>query len=177
MLYTRSGDDGTSSLFGGSTRLPKHKAIFEALGGLDELNSHLGLCRAHIDNKSRAIDMTREVLHAQEVLFIAQAELAGAAHHVLHVHTEALEHAIARIEERIARPHSFIIPGSTATSAHFDVARAVCRRAERAVVSLADERAVSPSLISYLNRLSSLLYALARYAASDSGAPESGPVY
>lgn len=177
MLYTRAGDNGTSGLFGTRDRFPKDNLVFEALGGLDELNSNLGLCRASVDDKRRAIDMRQEVLHVQEVLFIAQAEIAGAEHHVMHVHVDALEHSIARIEERISKPHSFVIPGSTVASAHFDVTRAVCRRTERALIRLGDEREVGAPLRAYLNRLSSLLYALARYAASDAGSAESGPSY
>jgi cob(I)alamin adenosyltransferase len=175
MLYTRRGDGGTSTLFGQSGRLPKDSPIYDALGSLDELNSLLGLCRARAKEVRGAIDVPKELLTVQQTLFIAQAECAGAQQHVTQAHVDALEASIAEIEKVIEAPHGFVIAGINELSGSLDFARAVSRRAERAVVHASSEHPVSAELRAYLNRLSSLLYALARYAAK--GEDELSPDY
>lgn len=165
MLYTRKGDGGTSGLFGTRERLPKDDHLFEALGTVDELNSLLGLCRTLSPQDSM-------LLRAQECLFILQAELAGTEKSVTGEQVDALEADIEEIEKDIRNPHSFVIPGSNPLSALFDYARTVTRRAERRVIAAGK---ASPSSRAYLNRLSSLLYALARKSGQEDG--EISPTY
>ena len=178
MLYTRTGDGGTSGVFGTCDRMSKDSAVFIALGSLDELNSLLGICRARARaNPSGTFDIESELLKTQEILFIAQAELAGADKHIRQSHVDDIESSIAQLEELIINPHSFIIPGATELSAQLDYARAVARRAERSVITLHTEHEVPAPLRIFMNRLSSLLYALARYTASLSETPELSPTY
>ena len=177
MLYTRKGDSGTSGLFGTKERLAKDSTVYEALGTLDELNSLLGVCRAKAMGVRGGIVIADELEKVQQMLFIAQAELAGAAKQILTAHLDILEFAVDDIESRIQNPHSFVLPGANELSALLDYARAVSRRAERAVVRVRGTRPVAPTTAAYLNRLSSLLYALARYAARESGAKEYAPSY
>lgn len=164
MLFTRKGDAGTSGLFGTAERFTKNNPVYEALGGLDELNCLIGLCRSQVQiaKTSTPIDINNILLQLQEDLFNAQAEVAGAGQRMTHTHTVILEKIIFEIECLIDTPKSFIIPGSTGISALLDYARAVSRRVERRVVATKMD---SPALFSYLNRLSSVLYALARYTA------------
>ena len=116
-------------------------------------------------------------MRVQHNLFIVQAEIAGADKSLIKVRVDELECAINDIEALIANPHSFVLPGATELSAMLDYARAVSRRAERTVVAAHGVRPVSPTTAAYLNRLSSLLYALARYAATEAGVKECAPLY
>ena len=177
MLYTRKGDDGTSGILGTKARFPKNSPIYEALGTLDELNSLLGVCRAHFHFKKGDVDVVNEIKNVQECLFIIQAELAGAPKSILRKHINELECVIEKIETISGNPHSFLIPGSTETSALLDYARSVSRRAERRVLNAHLVRKVSFPTRAYLNRLSSLLYALARYSAREEGVKELSPSY
>jgi cob(I)alamin adenosyltransferase len=176
MLYTRGGDDGMSGLFATAERFSKDHPIYHALGTLDELNSFLGICRAHspLDGK---IDIAKEVRNVQECLFVIQAELAGAQTTLESVHIEHLEKTIEVLESFIEDRHAFVIPGSTELSALFDYARTIARRAERAVVGTHAQRELSVASRAYLNRISSLLYAIARYFADEAGVSELSPEY
>ena len=178
MLYTRKGDNGTSGLFGTKTRLPKNSPVYEALGSLDELNSLLGFCAAVARRKEFKMPPHVQALvgSVQQNLFIVQAELAGAQKSITGAQVKQLEDSINRLEEEIETPHAFIISGATELSGLFDYARGVARRAERAVLAVGIG-AVTPETRAYLNRLSSLLFALARYAAAQAGASESSPTY
>ncbi len=176
MLYTRKGDSGTSGLFGTKDRFPKNSPIYEALGTIDELNSLLGVCRAKAATQTLS-SLEKEIKKVQESLFIIQAELAGAEKTISQEHVDALEAATGILENLIENPHAFVIPGSTELSGFLDYARAVSRRAERTVVGANVLRPVSPATSAYLNRLSSLLYAMARYAATYTGLPEPSPSY
>lgn len=177
MLYTRTGDSGTSGLFGTEKRFPKNSPVYDALGTLDELNSLLGICRACSSDEKGNTYIADVIRNIQECLFIVQAELAGSSKSILQAHIEKLELTIRNIENLIENPHAFVIPGTTELSALFDYARAVSRRAERAVIGTQHVQKVSPTTRAYLNRLSSLLYALARYTATIQGAKESSPTY
>jgi len=163
MLYTRKGDRGTSGLYGTKKRLPKNSPVYEALGALDELNSFLGVCRAHATKKQKKIHVARELVKAQQCLFIIQAELAGAGKRVHTAHVEDLEKTIQKIEDVIVAPKSFVLPGNSKLSGLLDYARAMSRRVERTVLGAKKDRPISPATMQYLNRLSSFLYALARY--------------
>lgn len=178
MLYTRKGDTGTSGLFGTKERFPKNNPVYHALGTLDELNSLLGLCYAKAAaSQIGPLPMAEVVRTVQQHLFIAQAELAGAEKKLTQQQVEYVEDAIAQLENQIEHPAGFLIAGATELSALFDYARAVSRRAERSVIEAGSIRAVSPATSAYVNRISSLLYALARYAAAQAGAEEASPAY
>jgi len=178
MLFTGKGDKGTTGLFGTGERLPKHSPIYDALGTLDELNSFLGICRvafAHRDDLE--LDVSDIICNIQECLFIAQAELAGADKSINISKVREMEKLIMNIEAYVGDPHRFLIPGATDSGALLDFARAVSRRAERAVLKVHNIREISSGTRAYLNRLSSLLYALVRYAVKSEGADEISPAY
>ncbi len=179
MLFTRKGDGGTSGLFDTSERFSKDAPIFEALGTVDELNALLGFCFLRGDTIPSPIDRSfAEIIRSvQEDLFIVQAELAGTEKTLLKRHVETLEATIAAIEEAIENPHAFVIAGTTELSTLFDYTRTVSRRAERRVVAAKPMRTLSAETYQYLNRLSSLLYALARCAAQRANEEETKPSY
>ena len=173
-IYTRTGDDGTTGLVDGS-RSPKHAARIEAIGAVDEANSALGFAICAIDN---ADDLRR----IQNDLFDLGADLAtpkGAldgegfepGEMVLRIvsgQVEWLERAIDTANESIEPLTSFILPGGSETAARLHVARASVRRAERAMTALAQAEPVNPAALHYINRLSDLLFVLAR-AENDGG--------
>lgn len=176
MLYTRKGDSGTSGLYGTKDRLPKNSPIYDALGSLDELNSLLGLCRARLVSYS-LFRLHDAVQKSQESLFIIQAELAGAEKVLPQEHVEMLETTVDSIEKLIETHDAFVIPGATELSGLLDYARAVSRRTERVVVRISTNYSISPTSLAYLNRLSSFLYAMARYVAAEAKVKESSPSY
>ena len=173
-IYTRTGDDGTTGLVDGS-RSPKHAARIEAIGAVDEANSALGLAICAIPD---ADDLRR----IQNDLFDLGADLAtpkGAldgegfepGEMVLRIvsgQVEWLEHAIDTANESIEPLTSFILPGGSEAAARLHVARASVRRAERAMTALAQAEPVNPAALHYINRLSDLLFVLAR-AENDGG--------
>ncbi len=163
-IYTKTGDDGTTGLFGGG-RVPKSSSRVDAYGTVDELNSVLGLARA------TGLDASTEgvLARVQVDLFTLGAELACVpgreaklAMPLLGPHdAERLEHAIDDAEEGLPPLTHFVLPGGGPQSAALHHARTVCRRAERAVIALEDAPARA-ELVVYLNRLSDLLFVLAR---------------
>lgn len=187
-LYTGKGDGGTTKTFGpNQQRISKATELPEALGTLDELNSFIGLAKIRakqvqdsgitVGRKSYAISaILRDV---QETLFIVQAEVAGAPKKVGKAKVTHVEKLIAVIEGVIPPVVSFSIAGGTEVSALLDVARTLARRAERRVVGVHELglRTLSPHTRAYLNRLSSLLFALARLANHKSGIAEENPTY
>lgn len=179
MFYTGKGDDGSSGLFGTSERLSKTNAIYEALGTVDELNSLLGICRARSTDVAAyaGTSIAALVLRVQEQLFTAQAELAGADKRLQAADVAELEDVIASISEQISNPHAFVIPGEDELAALFDVARSVTRRAERSVLRAAQEHTIRTETTTYLNRLSSLWYVIARLIAQQNGSQEPHPSY
>ncbi len=187
MLYTRKGDQGTTKVFGCEERFSKASPLPEALGTLDELNSYLGLCRArvHADTSKGLMVGTKKrtlesIVHdVQEALFIIQAEVAGADKRIDKKKVIGLETITDTIEGIIPPLHSFSIAGGTYLSALFDVARTLARKTERRVVAVHEGgiRPITPHTLAYLNRLSSLLFALARYANYVAEVPEEAPTY
>lgn len=167
MLYTRAGDNGTTRLFSCEERIVKNDARIEALGNLDELNSYLGLCATQIHG-----EVFREFQHD---IFTIQAQLAGADYVLPHKRVVALEVCVATCEKELPMQRTFVVPGGTQEAAHIDIARAVARRAERSVVALCDSRLACA--VTYLNRLSSALYALARVAVIRGQVAEMPPQY
>ncbi len=183
MLYTRKGDKGTTKTLRGDARISKDSALTEALGTVDELNSVLGLCKVHAgrdvvmigDEKEGVASITEEV---QKNLFIVQAELAGADKTISEEKIKDLERVTDAIEKQLPPIKSFLVSGGTELGAHFDIARSVSRRAERRVVSVVNQGVgMGEHTLGYLNRLSSLLYALARHSNYKSGIKESAPDY
>jgi cob(I)alamin adenosyltransferase len=185
MLYTRKGDDGKTSAYHCDQRFSKSSAIAEALGSLDETNSFLGIVKAKLAERNitlysvgpeRAADIIQEM---QENLFIIQAEVAGADKTVGEEKIREAEDLIAGIEKEIPPITSFVIPGVSIESAELDFARTLVRQAERRAVAVSEEglAKVSANSFAYLNRLSSLLFALARLSAYKSGIQENSPSY
>ncbi len=182
MLYTRKGDSGTTKTFGSQERVSKSSAIAEALGTLDEVNSFLGICKIRSGEKQYAVagrDMDEVVHWLQSNLFIVQAELAGADKKVTEEKVKEVERIVDVIEKELPPITTFFISGGTELAATFDVARTIARRAERRVTAVADEgtKEVSVHTKAFLNRLSSILYALARYANHLEGVHERAPDY
>ncbi len=183
MLYTRKGDTGTTKTFGCDQRISKSSAIAEALGSLDEINSFLGLCKvkSEQDIKYKIEDRKfGEVVHdIQQTLFIIQAHVAGADKKVPEEKVVAVESLIDTIEKILPPIKTFFISGGTELAAMFDVARTIARQAERRVVAVSEEgdRKIDPETLKYLNRLSSILYALARLSNHLNGVTEEAPKY
>lgn len=183
MLYTKKGDDGKTNFFGCDQRFSKSSKIAEALGALDEINSYLGWCKVKIGESLAAIteeQFGEKILGMiQQDLFIIQAEVAGADETVTANKVFWQEDIICQIEKELPKIDSFIVSGGTEASAMLDFARSVARRAERRAVEVSEEGAVniSKETLAYLNRLSSLLYALARFANVKTGIEEEKPRY
>lgn len=181
-LYTRKGDTGTTKTFGCNQRISKSTAIAEALGSLDETNSFLGLCRSGAKAKKLSFkkrSVSDIVFDAQQALFIVQAELAGAPKTMPEARVKDVEAIVDGIEKMLPPIKSFFIPGAAELSARFDAARTIARRAERRVVQVVEEGTVKMGAhsMAYLNRLSSLLYALARFANHKAKIKETPPTY
>lgn len=162
-IYTRTGDLGQTSLFGGA-RVAKNDARIEAYGTIDELSSHIGVARA-----ASIPPEVDAILHQVQVdLFEVGAHLASpGTSRFPGVDAERiaeLERAIDAMERDLAPLTSFILPAGALAAAQLHVARTVCRRAERLVVALQDESNATRSTIAYLNRLSDYLFVAARFA-------------
>ena len=185
MLYTRKGDKGTTKTFGCDQRISKSSVIAEALGSLDEINSFLGLCKVKAGEKDQALNLQKglalmNILHdVQKNLFIIQAELAGASMSIGEEKVKEIEIFIDSIEKELPPIKTFFISGGTELAVLFDTARTISRRAERRVVGVTEEgkTPINQFTLAYLNRLSSLLYALARLANYKAGIKEEGPDY
>lgn len=168
-IYTKTGDKGSTALIGG-TKVPKSHIRIEAYGTVDELNSHIGLCRDLLtDDKCREI-----LLEVQDRLFTIGSSLACdpikepkmRIPDLKESDIVLLENEIDRMNEVLLPMKSFILPGGHSTVSQLHIARCVCRRAERSTVRLELESLeVNGIIIKYLNRLSDYLFVLARYAA------------
>ncbi len=167
-IYTRTGDTGETSLFGGA-RVRKDDARIEAYGTIDELNSFLGVARAGWPSSS----FDAELHLIQSDLFDIGAHLASPGTSRFAgpdpSRVAALEQAIDAMESELAPLKSFILPGGSLAAAHLHVARTVCRRAERLVVALRDDDEATKASITYLNRLSDFLFVAARFANHKQG--------
>jgi cob(I)alamin adenosyltransferase len=170
-IYTRKGDDGTTGLWYGG-RVAKYSGRPEAYGSVDEAASALGLARAAAE---RGGELYTDILRVQNELFVAGAELATAPEAAERLEPgvskltpamiDRLESDIDRYMARVDLPPKFVIPGGTELSARLDVARTAVRRAERRVVALKDADDLPDEIVvTYLNRLSDALFAMARFA-------------
>lgn len=180
-VYTKTGDKGTTALFGG-TRVPKHHIRIESYGTVDELNSYIGLIRDQEMNQ-----LYKNVLiEIQDRLFTVGAILATDPEKAILKNgkerlnipkisigdIELLENEIDRMEESLPPMTHFVLPGGHTTVSYCHIARCVCRRAERLSVSLNEAEAVDESVLKYLNRLSDYLFVLARKLTFDLQAEE-----
>ena len=175
-IYTRTGDGGETGLFGGR-RVRKSVLRVEAYGELDELNASLGLAAVGLADSD-----TASLLHeVQRHLFALSArvadvregkEAASGKTSFPEAYVTALERAIDHAEEALPPLKAFVIPGGSEAGARLHLARTVCRRAERRVVALAAQEDIPPIFLAYLNRLSDLLFVMARAANHRAGAPE-----
>ncbi|MGH8212806.1 MAG: cob(I)yrinic acid a,c-diamide adenosyltransferase [Rhodanobacteraceae bacterium] len=165
-IYTRTGDDGTTGL-GDGTRTPKDSARVEAYGTVDELNSALGVLLAVPDLPLPAIETLNQVQHD---LFDLGGELCIPGMAMIEdTDIARLEATLDQFNADLPPLKEFILPGGGMAAAHCHVARTICRRAERRVVTLSREEAVRPQALHYLNRLSDLLFVLARVLARAGG--------
>lgn len=178
-IYTKTGDQGETGLFGGG-RVRKDHARIGAYGTLDEVNATLGVVRAEIARADCLDEVGRErfdeiLQETQNHLFDLGAELAtpDAGEKGLELldetHVERLEAAIDDHESRLEPLKQFVLPGGTALAAQLHLARCVCRRAERRMVTLGAEESVRDLPLRYVNRLSDLLFVLARSANREAG--------
>ena len=165
-IYTKTGDKGDTSLFGGQ-RVPKDALRIEAYGTVDELNSMVGL----VVSGCADAEMNEVLVMLQKKLFEVGADLATPQNlekkQIRRIGTrdaQQLERVIDAIEKKLKPLTAFILPGGSPTAARLHFARTVCRRAERAVVRLSRHEDIGDDVIIFLNRLSDLLFVLARYA-------------
>lgn len=171
-IYTKTGDDGSTGLYGGP-RVQKDDSRIEAYGTVDELNSILGVVRA----EQPPADVDELLMRLQNDLFAFGAELATprpqdrGTQLIGSAQIASLERAIDRFELGLEPLQQFVLPGGSKAAALLHLARTICRRAERLLVTLVRESAepISADLVVYLNRLSDLLFVLARYANKVAG--------
>jgi len=167
-IYTRTGDDGTTGLGDGS-RVEKDALRIEAIGTVDELNSLIGLLLTET-----VPEIQRETLTTvQHKLFDLGGELSIPGHTMVTANdVETLEQALDRMNESLSPLKEFILPGGSTEAAHCHLARSVCRRAERRIISLNKAEPVNAVAIHYLNRLSDLLFVMARSLNQAAGQPD-----
>jgi cob(I)alamin adenosyltransferase len=174
-IYTRKGDDGTTSLLGG-VRVAKHHARIEAYGNVDELNSYIGLLR-DLMPESKHFPLLLEI---QDRLFTIGSHLALDPSHMgktqlpmLHPDDDkALESAMDEMDEHLPPMKNFVLPGGHTIVSHCHIARCVCRRAERSVVFLNEQTPVDSIILEYINRLSDYLFTLSRMVSMEKSAAE-----
>jgi cob(I)alamin adenosyltransferase len=176
-IYTKTGDDGSTGLLGGK-RVAKDDARVAAYGEVDELNALLGVVRADVTAGARLQSLLAQI---QRDLFALGAQLADPTGKVVSrrakaslkaANTRRIERAIDRAEAHLPPLTAFILPGGTPLAAQLHLCRAVCRRAERAMVALHRRTPLDPGALRYVNRLSDLLFMLAREANHRAGAAE-----
>ena len=181
-IYTKTGDSGETGLFGGA-RVSKADPRVAAYGDVDELNAWLGLTRASFGNVPESRELVSMLEHIQRDLFALGSRLSDPGHKIAGRVTKAtigasdiarLEGWIDQLEAQLPPLTRFILPGGAAAGASLHVARTVCRRAERAMVALlqGDDTAFESDLLVYVNRLSDLLFVMARSANRRAGTQE-----
>lgn len=170
-IYTKKGDTGETSLFGGGP-FPKDNVRIDAYGCVDELNSVLGCVSVELQEE----EVQKILLNVQKELFIIGSELASLnpssqmqSGFIQNKHTQVLENQIDVWEKNLAPLKNFILPGGSRASALLHLARTVCRRAERRVVTLSHQDEIRAEVLVYLNRLSDWLFVFARYLNNQEG--------
>ncbi|MEX2028385.1 MAG: cob(I)yrinic acid a,c-diamide adenosyltransferase [Candidatus Curtissbacteria bacterium] len=163
-IYTKTGDQGTTSLFGGR-RVAKHSMRIKCVGYVDELNALLGI--ALLDSPA---PITKNLLRVQAELFVLGADLATPLEvkvkvpRVARSFTTRLEREIDEWEKKLPKLTNFILPGGSSSGSRLHLARATARRAERAIVALSGEEKINGAVLPYINRLSDWFFVVARYA-------------
>lgn len=174
-IYTRTGDKGTTGLADGS-RIEKDHFRIESYGTIDELNSIIGICRCHLTEINQKMNLAGSKLDAwlfaiQNDLFNLGADLATPIESrwkkmivIDETDVKQLEHMIDLIQKELPVLHHFVLPGGTLLNSYLHLARTVCRRAERLIVSLMKSTEINQNALIYVNRLSDLFFMMARYA-------------
>jgi len=162
-IYTKTGDKGTTSLFD-NKRVSKDHIRVESYGTIDELVSFLGLAKNFMED-DEVYALIQEV---QNKLFTVAANLATEdrdkiKYHIVEDDIKSLEDNIDKYMNKAGNPTGFIVPGSGIKSGYLHVCRTICRRAERRIITLSTQADIDPLVIKYVNRLSDLIYAVARY--------------
>jgi cob(I)alamin adenosyltransferase len=165
-IYTRTGDDGSTGMADGS-RIAKDDLLVHAIGEVDELNSQLAVLACHIQPGFAAAVRT-----IQDELFNVGAELTMGEAVIQQKHIDWLEQSLDELNRTLPPLQEFILPGGGLAASHCHVARAVCRRAERTLVSLHKQAALNGYLMAYINRLSDYLFVLARAISKQQGMDE-----
>ncbi|HLC52699.1 MAG TPA: cob(I)yrinic acid a,c-diamide adenosyltransferase [Candidatus Nanoarchaeia archaeon] len=175
-IYTKVGDKGKTHLFGCCGMVQKDDSRIEAVGALDELNSVIGVSLNFVED-----DIKTHLKKIQNDLFQVGADLASNADfkvpRIRASHVEEMEHRIDTIFELLSEQKEFILPGGTPASSFLHLCRAVARRAERNLVKASKSINLNPELLRYVNRLSDLLFALARKANEEVNVKEQHPLY
>ena len=187
ILYTGFGDNGTTTLFDcKQTRISKSALLIEALGSIDELNAYLGIIKVNCENNSFILkNGNKNILYKdiieniQQNLFIIQAELGGSAMSIGKKELIKIENIINTIGEILPPITSFTVSGGSIISSSLDFARTLARKSERRIIAVSEEksRIINSNTLSYLNRLSSVLFAMSRYANYILSIPEKHPNY
>jgi len=158
-IYTRLGDYGQTSIYTGA-RFKKHSLIINAIGNIDELSSYVGLCRAYI-KKNKEVD---NILHEiQNDLYKITCNLAGAEKEFSENEVKKLEEIIDEYDSKLPEIKAFIIPSGNKEATHLHVARTICRRAERKLSVINENEGMYSIEFMYLNRVSDVLFVLARF--------------
>ncbi len=172
MVYTRRGDKGRTDLSSGE-RVSKSSNRVKAYGTIDELNSLIGICRFYAEDKSQELEDIQNDLH------ILQAELANREPEIKisQDHTEVLEDRCDTYQEECPPLTDFVLAGGCESASHLHHARSVCRRAERVAVTLDQDEELRPEILTYINRLSDLLFLMARHENFLENVEEKNPDY
>jgi len=181
-LYTGKGDGGKTGTFGCDQRISKSSAIAEALGTLDEVNSFIGVCKTDTKAQEPYLEgytFANMLDWIQQQLFIVQAHIGGADKTIDKEKITHMEEAINMAEKELPIIKTFFVSGGTEFAAKLDFARTLARRAERRAVAVSEEGTVEVDnhILAFLNRLSSLLYSMARLTNHKSGITEEPPHY
>ena len=176
MIYTKIGDDGTTSLIGGK-RVPKCCPRVEAYGTVDELNAHIGLLAEMVQSVAEPqyaiLKQARRDLFVVQTLLAVEGEVGFTLPQLPTQAVEQMEGNIDALQSQLPQLRSFVIPGGSLPSAQCHVARTVCRRAERCIVLLASQAEVPETISCYINRLSDYLFVLSRWLLVSQGVEES----
>lgn len=165
-IYTRTGDEGETGMAGGD-RVAKDSALIHVIGEVDELNCMLGLLACEVQ-----AELVSDIKLIQNELFDLGGELSSSHQLISQQAVTRLEQKLDQLNDDLPALKEFILPGGGKAGSLCHMARAVCRRAERHLVTASREHTVSPLLLAYINRLSDLLFVMARYIAKLNGEPE-----
>lgn len=176
-IYTKTGDHGKTGLIGGQ-RVGKNSRRIEAYGTADELNAALGVVAGLFgkDEFCKKVQKVQKDLHLV-CADLANPDLASDTPRLAERHVQALEQLCDELDAELPPLIQFILPGGTVAGAQLHLARTVARRAERRVIELASREAINPVVVIYLNRLSDLLFLMARWVNQQQGQPEINPDY